>query len=69
MGMNRGKMVEGYWMIAQEDNDDDANDVRMIDTDSEVEFAHGDNPAKRRRRLYDDDNYDAIDNLDANEDK
>ena len=54
--------------IAQEDNDDDANDVRMIDTDSEVEFAHGDNPAKRRRRLYDDDNYDAIDNLDANED-
>ncbi|KAK5961947.1 chromatin-binding protein CTF4 PWA37_000836 [Arxiozyma heterogenica] len=52
--------------MAQEGERED--DEGMRNSDSEVEFPEGHSPSTKKRKLYDDDNYRAIDNLDANED-
>lgn len=38
----------------------------MVNTECEVKFTQKDIPYKRKRKLYDDDNYNTIDNFGAN---
>lgn len=69
-GKERGMILDEVAQEEEGEREEDEDEV-MRNSESEVEFTQGRHPlssTKKRKLLYDGDNYDAIDDLDANED-